>query len=64
MLMPTLLQRVKVRGPDQVFVVSQIYPSLQVVDLLPLGASISLRAECRSTTSKLWRMRQRQHSRG
>jgi hypothetical protein len=37
MLIPTLMQRVKVRGRDQVFVVSQIYPSLQGVDFLPLG---------------------------
>ena len=38
MLLPALLQRVKIRGRDEVFVVYQVYPSLQVVDLVPLGA--------------------------
>lgn len=27
----------RMRGRDEVFVVSQVYPSLQLVDLVPLG---------------------------
>lgn len=38
MLLPALLQRVKIRGRDEVFVVYQVYLSLQVVDSVPLGA--------------------------
>jgi hypothetical protein len=31
------MERVKVRGRDEVFLVAQVYPSLEIVDLVPLG---------------------------
>jgi hypothetical protein len=34
---PTLMERVKVRGRDEIFLVAQVYPSLEIVDLVPLG---------------------------
>ena len=34
---PTLLQRVKVRGRDEVFLVLHVYSALGVADLVPLG---------------------------
>jgi hypothetical protein len=34
---PTVLRRVRVRGRDEVFLISQVYHSLGVVDVVPLG---------------------------
>jgi hypothetical protein len=35
--LPSIMQRVKVHGREGVFLVFEVYPSLQVADIAPLG---------------------------